>query len=188
MSTDEFFQRLQATLNDLRSTREASAIFIAGDVLALLKSRVINTGKDDKLKKIGTYSTAVVPIWMYKDKEKRRKNAVEALLKTYGYFASYRDWRVVNGLEVQFKNFQFTGHMWHSIGPIVIEKDDTSVTIGITAGTDNAVKKLRHVIAKHPNILNFSKAEQDALSKAQSKRLVAALIRNGILGGGGIAV
>ena len=189
MSTDEFFQRLQSTLNDLRSTREASALLISKDALALLKRRIINKGQDHNEQKIGDYSTAVVPFWMYKGKEKRRKDAVERLLQLKGYFASYRDWREVNGLEIQFKNFSFTGHMWSSVHPIVIAKDETSVVIGITAGTDNAVKKLQYVIAKHPNILNLSKKESSLIEKSQSKRIVAALTRHGILDGqGGIAV
>jgi len=188
MSTDEFFKRLQATLNDLRSTREASAMLISKDAMALLKRRVINKGQDSDEQKIGDYSVKVVPFWMYKNKEKRVGDAVEKLYKKKGYFASYRDWREVNNLEVQFKNFSFTGHMWASIQPIVIAKDESSVTIGMTAGTDNAVKKLRYVIAKHPNILNLAKAEVKLIQDAETGRIVKALTRHGILDdAGGIA-
>lgn len=183
MSNDEFIMKLEAVLVDLRATRATSAMLISKDAIALMKRRIINKGKDENDKKIGDYSQAVVPVWMYKNKEKRVANAVEKLVKKKGYFASYRDWREVNNLPVEFKNFSFTGHMWSSVSPIIVEQDEASVTIGMAATTANGAKKLQFVIAKHPNILNLSKSETELISKTQTKRILAAMERHGLING-----
>ncbi len=183
MTIQEYTQRLRAVKNELKGSRESTSLVIGKDILALQKRRIINKGLDEKDQKIGDYSTAVVPAFFYKKKEARVSNAVEKLIKAKGYFASYKDWREVNNLGTSFKNFSFTGHMWASIYPVIISRDEDSVTIGYTASTDNATKKLQYVIANHPNILNLSQSEQELLVKSQTNRVLNILRKYGIYEG-----
>lgn len=180
MTIEEYISRLRATVIDLRNSREVESIVIAKDVLAMVKSRVINKGQDENNQKIGDYSLAVVPVYFYKNKEKRVGDAVEKLRKKYGNFASYKDWREVNNLGVEFKNYSFTGHMWASVYPIVVEKDAGSVTIAITASTDNALQKLRYAVGETPGLLKLNDRERELMITAQRNRLVKVLERNGI--------
>lgn len=181
MTVQEYILRLKAVKTELDNTRESTAMLISQDVLALQKSRIINTGKDDEGKKIGDYSKKVVPVWMYEKKEKRVSNAVEKLRKKKGNFASYADWREVNNLPIEFKNFSFTNQMWSSIVAYVAERTEKSVTVGYTANNEKALTKLRYVIDKHPDLFDLSQTEENLLVKAQENRILGVLKKWGVV-------
>lgn len=181
MNVKEYTQRLNLVRQELKATRPETSLVIAKDILALQKRRIINKGEDEKGQQIGKYSEAVVPASFYKNKEKRVGNAVEKLIKEHGWWASYKDWREVNNLGTAFKNFSFTGHMWASVYPAIVEQSEESVTVGLAASTDNATKKLQYVIANHPNILNLSESEKDLLQRAQTNRIMNILKKFGVI-------
>lgn len=181
MTVQEYILRLKAVKTELDNTRESTAMLISQDVLALQKSRIINTGKDDEGKKIGEYSKKVVPVWMYEKKEKRVGNAVEKLRKKKGNFASYADWREVNNLPIEFKNFSFTNQMWSSIVAYVAERDQHSVTVGYTANNEPAIKKLQYAIDKYPELFNLSDAEQKLVKETQEKRILGVMRKWGVI-------
>lgn len=181
MTVQEYILRLKAVKTELDNTRESTAMLIAQDVLALQKSRIINTGKDDEGKKIGDYSKKVVPVWMYEKKEKRVSNAVEKLRKKKGNFASYADWREVNNLPIEFKNFSFTNQMWSSIVAYVAERGKNSVTVGYTANNDPALRKLQYAIDKYPELFNLSETEEKLLIQSQENRILGVMKKWGVV-------
>ena len=181
MTVQEYILRLKAVKTELDNTRESTAMLISQDVLALQKSRIINTGKDDEGKKIGNYSKKVVPVWMYEKKEKRVSNAVEKLRKKKGNFASYADWREVNNLPIEFKNFSFTNQMWASIVAYVVERTNNSVTVGYTANNETALKKLQYAIDKYPSLLNLSETEEKLVVESQEKRILGVMRKWGVI-------
>ena len=181
MTVQEYILRLKAVKTELDNTRESTAMLISQDVLALQKSRIINTGKDDEGKKIGNYSKKVVPVWMYEKKEKRVSNAVEKLRKKKGNFASYADWREVNNLPIEFKNFSFTNQMWASIVAYVVERTNNSVTVGYTANNEAALKKLQYAIDKYTSLFNLSETEEKLVVESQEKRILGVMRKWGVI-------
>lgn len=181
MTTQDFINKLKSVLLELNGTREQSAAIISLDVLALLKSRIINVGKDHTGKKIGDYSTKEVPTYWYVGKEKRIGNAVERLKKVKGDTASYKDWRDVNNLPTAFKNFSFTGHMWSSIQPKIVARDQSSITIAFVANTENGSKKIQYALIKYPNLLTLNKTEEGLIIKSQENRLENVFKKHGLL-------
>lgn len=182
MSINEFVSRLNGTIRDIENDRSSTAVKITLDSLALVKRRVINTGKDSEGGSFGRYSKAVVPFFYYYGKETNRSNkqAVEDLKKKYGFFASYRDWRDVNNLQTEFINFSFTNRMWNSLVPVVLVDNKDRSVVGIQAKTSNEEDKVKFQNARFGDILALSKDERDLLKQINEQRILDAFEKNGL--------
>lgn len=182
MSIPEFVDKLSKTIKDIESERSKAALKLSLDSLALVKRRWINTGRDSQGKRYN-YSDAKIPFWFFRGKETNRDNAnaVQDLYDKYGFFASYKDWRVVNNLPVRFINFSFTNRMWTAIQPrIKIEEAGrTVVTVEALSDNENAkVKFSNHRI--NGDILELSDDERNLLTVLNRKRILGAFDKNGI--------
>lgn len=115
---------LVRVLKQLKSIIEddLNAEVAANDCLALVKDRIINTGRDrngtifSDRKGETAYSDKKVPIHYFSNVDTRgnNKKKVDDLLKRVGFYASYADWREENNLQTDHVNFQFTGRMWET--------------------------------------------------------------------------
>lgn len=183
MSIQEFVMRLGNTIKAIEDERNANATKIVLDSLALVKRRVINTGKDDQGQKFGDYSKALVPFWFFKGKETNRNNqsAVRELYAKKGFFASYRDWREVNNLQVSFINFSFTNRMWNSLVPVVAVEAESRTVIGIQAKSQKEEDKLKFQNARFGDILALSKDERNLVKQANDARILGAFQKNGLI-------
>lgn len=199
MDIAEFVQRLDDTITEIEATREAEAMRIVGDALALVKRRVINTGTKADGSTFGDYSDTLVPVWFFKDKESRSVSAYDKLYQAVkagnkgakvkrksrkddseytSYEASYEDWREVNNLPTDFKNFSFTGRTWQSVLPEITLKSDSRIVVTIQATDQEAIKKLEYVSAQSGNILEPSKEEVDLVFAANNLRWEKVINKN----------
>ncbi len=183
MSINEFLNRLGATIIDIENSRDANAVKIALDSLALVKRRVINTGVNEKGSKFGNYSKAVVPFFYYYGKETNRNNAtvVKELYERKGFWASYRDWREVNNLPVEFINFSFTNRMWSSLAPAIETRERFRTVVGIAARTGKEQDKLNWQNRRFGDILAVNQQERDLISRANDARIRGSFQKNGLL-------
>jgi len=183
MSIKEFVERLGNAITEIENDREANAVKIVLDSLALVKRRVINSGKDHQGKQFGQYSKAVVPFFFYYGKETNRNNktAVQELYEKNGFFASYYDWRVVNNLQVDFINFSFTNRMWSSLTPVVTVKNKNKTVIGVQAKTAKEEAKLQFQNARFGDILELGVNERNMVKVANDNRILNAFKNNGLL-------
>jgi len=156
---------------------------MALDTLALVKRRVINTGKDKSGRQFGKYSIKDVPFWFYFGKETNRNNkaAVQELYNKHGYWASYKDWRDVNNLPTNFINFSFTNRMWNSLVPVVLVNNTNRTVVGIQAKTTKEEDKLKFQNARFGDILALSKSEEDLLRQLNLNRILGKFKKNGIV-------
>lgn len=144
MDFKEYRERLQAAKEEIEATRDDESLLMVQDTVALVKSRVINTGKDEEGQKFGDYSTNPLPTFFFYSSRTTRNidNAIEDLKKKYGNNASYRDWRDINNLETDFINFSFSNQMWHSVEPVRIDSDEHTTTyeVGATGSKNIEIK------------------------------------------------
>ena len=183
MSIDEFVVRLNKTADDIERERPAEVLKLTLDTLALVKRRVINTGKDKDGKNFGKYSKAVVPYWFYYNKETNRNSAsaVNQLLQRFGYFASYENWREVNNLQTEFINFSFTNRMWNSLAPSIDQNEEGRTVVVITAKTEDENKKVQYQNARFGDILALNKEERELLEQLNDQRIIDKFEQNGLL-------
>jgi hypothetical protein len=183
MTFSEYTAALKNLVAILDNERENIAMQMMSDVMALMKSRVINERKDSDGQSFGTYSEAVVPYWYYKGKESKGNSEARAnqLLEDKGYWASYQDWREVNNLTGNEINFSFTGEMWKSLQPVISTKGSGSITIDMVAEGDDNDKKLGYQLARFPQLLDLDGREEALLEKLNQRRLDDALLKAGLI-------
>lgn len=179
----EFVDKLNSSIAEIEQTRVDNGLKIVLDAIALVKRRVINTGRDADGGKFGNYSRAVVPFWYYLGKETNRNNrsAVNDLLETFGYFASYRDWREVNNLQTSYINFSFTNRFWNSLRPHLKLRSKGRALFEIRPATNNEREKLEYQNARFGNILALSAHEKRIIQLTNEKRIRDILQKNQIL-------
>lgn len=169
---------IRKVIKDLEQTRENEYQLIVLDALALLKRRVINTGKDSEGKSFSDYSEAVVPFWYFAGKDGVSSNDVKRLKDKSGYFASYRDLREVKGRPTKFKNFSFTNKMWNSLETAALSHNNGVVVIGFKASSDREdVVNIHH---EQEGLLRFSDDEIKLVRSLSKKRIMDAFKRNGL--------
>lgn len=134
---------------------------IAGtDLAALIKNRVVQTGKNADGQAFSPYSEKQVPAYLYygKSRSQQAEQRVRAKAKKREG-VSYREFRNLNNLNTDIKNFEFTGEMWRGVE--VQETKQGAVSVIVIAGGSQAVRdKLRYATeAERINILKPAKEE-----------------------------
>jgi hypothetical protein len=199
MDIAEFQQRLNDTINEIEANRESEALIIVNDALRLIKRRVINSGTKADGSTFGDYSDTLVPVWFFKEKESRAVSAYDKLYQAVkagnkgakvkrksrkddseytSLEASYTDWRDVNNLPTEFKNFSFTGRTWQSVLPEITLRSESRVVVTVQATDPEAIKKLEYVSAQSGNILEPNQVETDMVFKANEQRWQKVLNKN----------
>ena len=134
---------------------------IAGaDLAALIKNRVVQTGRNAEGQAFSPYSEKQVPAYLYygKSRSAQGENRVRAKAKKREG-VSYREFRELNNLNTDKKNFEFTGEMWRGVE--VQESRQGQVSVVVIAGNTQEVRdKLRYATeAERINILKPAKEE-----------------------------
>lgn len=190
MSYAQHAENLKRAIAELTATRESNTMKIMLDNIALMKARMINTGKFAS-GEVKSYSDAEFPYWLFQKQIKNyRKNATpreghfaafnpvektKELYKKTGYWASYKEWREVTNRVTSFKNFSFTNQMWHGVKPIVIEKSPNSTTYIAWADEKDVIDKLQWNIARDGNILAFTVEETKLIDVLNQQRVFSIL-------------
>lgn len=134
---------------------------IAGaDLAALIKNRVVQTGRNAEGQAFSPYSEKQVPAYLYygKSRSQQAEQRVRAKAKEREG-VSYREFRNLNNLNTDVKNFEFTGEMWRGVE--VQETRQGQVSVIVLAGGSQTVRdKLRYATeAERINILKPAKEE-----------------------------
>jgi hypothetical protein len=195
MSYADHARNLKLAIEELTASRVENTQIIMNDMVALMKQRMIETGNI-----VGRgpqqYSRAEFPYWLFaKSIKNYKKNATpregyyaafnpeikkKELYKKTGYWASYPEWREVTARPIAFINFSFTQQMWGAVQPLMISENMTGVTFEVWAeqSEKDAIDKLNWNIARHGNILAFSKEEKDITSKLNRQRIFKVLVKH----------
>lgn len=134
---------------------------IAGaDLAALIKNRVVQTGRNAEGQAFSPYSEKQVPAYLYygKSRSAQGENRVRAKAKKREG-VSYREFRELNNLNTDKKNFEFTGEMWRGVEVQETKQGAVSVIV-ISGGSQTVRDKLRYATeAERINILKPAKEE-----------------------------
>jgi hypothetical protein len=179
MSYAQHADNIRKAIAELRSTRGTETALIMHDDVALVKSRVINTGQLGDGSS-GKYSKAVTKSPNYIPDLVRMKFTnpiakLKTIQKKHGWFFSYETFRAETGRTVAFKNFSLSGNMWKKIKALVVSDtaDSTTYTLG---GEDPETQKLVDFnTAQSGDFLAQSDADKALISKLNRQRVFKVL-------------
>lgn len=116
----------------------------ANDLVALITNRVTIEGKDQNGNSFSSYSTnpiAAGKLWG-KSRTQEAERKVRALAKARGAL-SYKEFREINNLKTDKKNFEFTGEMFRKFGVVRNSSGpDGAFTVTMAGLTSEAQMKL----------------------------------------------
>jgi hypothetical protein len=120
------------------------ALRVAGaDLVALITNRVVQRGEDANGAKFSPYSRNTVAAWRFwgKSRTQAAEAKVRALARARGAL-SYEEFRRINNLNTNIKNFEFTGEMWRKFGVIANTSDGQRFRISLGGTTPAAQRKM----------------------------------------------
>lgn len=137
----EILTRLRKARAELIQNREADALRIAFDHLALLKLRIQRSGNNADGRPFAPYTEQYA---------KERKGA---------------------GYQVDFVDFTRTGRMWAAVQPRVTQSSVFTATVLIEGQDDRSQTIIAGQVKKRGNILRFSKEEEKLVRDANTTRI-----------------
>lgn len=143
MTLSELSQRIDTALDRIESEVEQQAAIAGSDLVALITNRVIQKGQNADGGNFSPYSTKEVPAFLFFNKS--RNNSAEATVRKKAKKKepiSYKDFRELNNLNTNFKNFEFTGSMFRGFRLLKVEKTTTGVKITIGGSNPDSEKKI----------------------------------------------
>lgn len=164
---------------DLVAMADQAASVATLDGIAYLRSRLQKTGRQPSGEPFSGYSIRPVPIYLYKGKSRLGGDAAFNRLKKAfpGGLASYLDWRVVNNLQVAYKDFTFTGRLLSSVKILDSVTTPGHVTKTFGPPDQEGQAKLANMYPKHGNILLFSSREVEEIGQTFQLELIDRLER-----------
>lgn len=160
--------KLAAAIDELEAGIARKTAQIAGnDLVALITTRIIQTGKNEKGQSFTPYSTRPMNAAKLKGKSRRdsAERAVTALAKVGGTM-SYRKFREINGLKVDKKNFEFTGEMFRQFGVIDFSGSGGDFIVLLDGKSNESKRKLaRAAKLEGGSIVEASAQEIDLLER-----------------------
>jgi hypothetical protein len=120
---NEIRARFSGAKSFLLDELEREGLRFGADVSAVVENRVVSTGKNDIGTPFSPYSTKRAPAYLYlgKSRNNRGEGAIKQRIKKKEG-VSYREFRELNGLNADKKNFEFTGEMWQGFGVVSSRK------------------------------------------------------------------
>lgn len=172
MSLRPLIERLLKARSELVNTRPIEAERIGNDVLNQVKRRIQNFGETATGEKFKGYSEIGVPYWFYEGKNVNQGGSQARLLKDYGYFVSYKQFREASNRETGHYNATFTGEMIRSTHSQVIQHSETRTAIEFIPRTQDGKNKLEWQDARNDRpTLEPSKEEIAMAEKANRERV-----------------
>ena len=104
---------------------------LAIDLIALVTNRVVQKGENYLGGSFSPYSTTTVAAWRFwgKSRNQTAEKKVRAISRARGAL-TYTEFRTLNKLKTNKKNFEFTGEMWRKFG--IVKATKTVIQIGGT--------------------------------------------------------
>lgn len=144
MALEGLLNRIRQIKNNLTFNREAEAMRMAFDQLALLKLRIQTKGQNSNEQPFAPY----VPAYA---RERQR-----------------------SGYQVGIVDFTRTGRLWANVAPRVESATDTSVTVVIEGGEKRSKDIIQGARRKRGNILQPTRKEIELIRVANRERVLKA--------------
>ena len=144
MPLERTIERIRQIKQDLIANREAEALRIAFDALALIKLRIQTKGQ--------AYTGSPFP----------------------PYVPGYAKERKVSGYQVGYVDFTRTGRMWANVLPEVERSSVFSATVTIQGQSDYSRDIIAGAARKRGNILQPSRDEIEFVRQANRQRILKA--------------
>lgn len=144
MALENILNRIRQIKNNLTFNREAEAMRMAFDQLALLKLRIQTKGQNSE-------EQAFAP-----------------------YVPAYARERQRSGYQVGIVDFTRTGRLWANVAPRVESATDTSVTVVIEGGEKRSKDIIQGARRKRGNILQPTRKEIELIRAANRERVLKA--------------
>ena len=134
---DELLSYVDAGLQDV-----ATAVY-GTDLVALVTNRVVQRGETFNGSRFKPYSRRTVAAWRFwgKSRNQSAENKVRAISREGGAL-SYAEFRGLNNLNTDKKNFEFTGQMWRQFGIVKISVNDGRFKVLIAGTSKDAQQKI----------------------------------------------
>lgn len=164
MGFDQMLNNLEKFTSKLLAKRDAHALSLGFDAVALVSNRVQRKGMKSSGQKFKTpYSQNNLKSYYFPDR------FVKYARKS-GQKLSYENYRKFLGLPTNIRNLTLTGGMWASIKPEVVESNDNRVVVEWKSGNDDK-QKLVNVNSdrEDTNILSLNDAEIKILDNRTRK-------------------
>lgn len=145
MTIRQFIERIRQAKAEIIANREAEALKIALDQIALVKLRIQTRGESAEGSRFSPYTP---------DYARERRGA---------------------GYQIGFVDFTRTGKMWAAIQPTVTQSDMLSATVEIAGADEKTRQMLRGHIGKRGNILSPNAAERALIASANRQRILKRL-------------
>ena len=158
---------IDAALAEIKQGMLLRVTTAASDTAALVANRVRMTGENAKGAQFSPYSRNPMGAWRLIGKS--RTGSAEAKVKTAakeGKLISYAEFRQMNNLRVDKKNFEFTGEMWQkfNVKSATLKGKLIEVVVGGTT-KDSAFKIQENTDREKILITDVSRDEVDLINK-----------------------
>ncbi len=138
---DALLSKIRAAKAAIIREREAEAMRMALDGIALVKLRIQTKGQNAALEQFSPYAPA------------------------------YAKERKASGYQVSYVDFTRTGQMWASVRPVVESNNDTQTVVVIGSTNARGQGIIEGARPKRGDILAFSRQEIDLIAAANRKRV-----------------
>lgn len=182
---DRLIAALEQMVGIIESERPNDIFMIANDGLALVRSRIQNTGIDSDGKPLESYSTTGVPAYLLYNKSKPSGDKIGDQYKKiddeYGPYVSYEELREFYGLPTDKTVLTFTGEMWKDIR-IEVESNEKYVSIAVMeARSQESLDKANFNAARYGNFMALSEREQEIVLQSAFRRRTKILNNLGLI-------
>lgn len=144
MNIREQIERFDELIAFVQNELPQKAEQVAGhDLVALITNRVVQDGMNYAGGKFSPYSERFLraDAFVGKSRTQTAERKIQAQLKAGGTL-NYKQFRELNNLETDKKNFEFTGEMWRKFGVISSTVGGMRFRITLGGKTEAAAKKI----------------------------------------------
>jgi hypothetical protein len=166
-NANTFYQQL---INKIKEGQAKAGLAAAKNGIELIRERVIDTGINDKGVKFDPYSDTELPTSFIRSRS--GSDVLKKKIEKKTTKVSYRDIRIESGLQVEHRDFKFTGRMWNNIVPAIKKIKDGIITISINAVNPDEKEKVKWNIEKSGNFLNPNKEELEKIVEFYQKQFL----------------
>lgn len=171
MTLEEWDKKIGAIEAALKGDLTDTLRRAGGDLCALIADRIINTGKDSQGDFFTPYSQTKVPAYFYFNRS--RSGGADARVRAAAKKReglSYSDFRRLNNLPTDKKNFSFTNDMWRHFGVKKINKSPNGWKMTIGGLTTLAQNKIEWLSGQeNQDIVQPTKQEVECVKDAVLK-------------------
>ena len=173
MTLNDLIRRLDNVLQGIERDGERQVAIAGGDIAALGTKRVIEQGKTADGGRFTPYSRKQIPAFFYVGKSRRGSADNEVKRKARKKETlSYSDFRQLNGLNVTFKNFEFTGSMWRNFRVLKVQRTGYKFTAVLGGAVPLEQNKINWLSAQEGrSIIEPSEAELKVVTDNLNKWL-----------------